>query len=163
MVFYQNRILLEIGIYCIAAGALGLFLTNMSLQSLLPKHASKIGSIYSGTVDGSAGVYMLTKVLYQKCGISLTMVSVLLVLMSLIAWIRTVFLMPTSIVPRELDQYTLKNETPFRKRKQKKTEEEEQLKPSEKTDNDLFKTFLSHAFSIHYFCLFAWFAIGTSF
>ena len=89
MVFYQNRILLEIGIYFIAGGALGLFLTNMSLQSLLPKHASKIGSIYSGTVDGSAGVYMLTKVLYQKCGVSLTMVSILLVIMSLIAWIRT--------------------------------------------------------------------------
>ena len=69
--------------------------------------------------------------------------------------------MPISIVPRELDQYTLKNETLFRRRKQKKTEEEKQLKPSEeKNDNDLFKAFLSNACSVHYFCLFAWFAIG---
>ena len=61
MIFYPQRLLLEIGVYFIAFGALGHFLTNMSLQSLLPKHASKIGSVYSGTVDGSAGVYMLSK------------------------------------------------------------------------------------------------------
>ena len=165
MVFYENRIVLEIGIYFITAGALGLFLTNMSLQSLLPKHASKIGSIYSGTVDGSAGVYMLTKVLYQKCGVSLTTVSILLVVLSSIAWIRTVFLMPTTTVPRQLEAYNLKDNTLFRRVKQRNNEENKMLsgKPSS-PDNQpvdgLFKQFLSNAFSLQYFTLFMWFAVG---
>ena len=166
MVFYEDRNVLEFGIYCIAAGALGLFLTNMSLQSLLPKHASKIGSIFSGTVDGSAGVYMLTKVLYQKCGVSLTVVSVLLVVLSSIAWIRTIFMMPTTTVPRQLEAYDLRDKTPFRRIQTKSTEETESLskKPTSQDGaepvNDLFKQFLSNAFSVQYFTLFLWFAIG---
>ena len=73
--------------------------------------------------------------------------------------------MPTTTVPRQLEAYNLKDNTLFRRVKQRKNEENKMLseKPSS-PDNQpvdgLFKQFLSNAFSLQYFTLFMWFAVG---
>ena len=61
LIFYENRWLLDVGCYLLGVCALGGLLTNLSLQAIWPKRTSTIGSIFSGTFDGSASTFMLVK------------------------------------------------------------------------------------------------------
>ena len=72
--------------------------------------------------------------------------------------------MPTSVVPRQLDDYDLKNETLCKSKKREQIPEEKAILESvdtTKTDG-IFKQFVRAAFSLHYFTLFAWFAVGNA-
>jgi len=112
MIFYSNRLSLEFGTYLIAISAIGTLITNLPLQPIWPKRTSTIGSIYSGTFDGSAATFMLVKVCYQALNWPLALLSTILACLSSISWLRTIFLMPTKILPRELPpNYDLSNET----------------------------------------------------
>ena len=85
---------------------------KLAFKPIWPKRTSTIGSIYSGTFDGSAATFMLVKVCYQAFHWPLALLSTILACLSSISWLRTIFLMPTKILPRELPpNYDLSNET----------------------------------------------------
>ena len=89
LIFYENRLLLDIGCYLLGLCALGCLLTNLSLQAIWPKKTSTIGSMFSGTFDGSASTFMLVKVINQRFGIPLKTISIGLASFTSIAWFRT--------------------------------------------------------------------------
>ena len=72
--------------------------------------------------------------------------------------------MPTSVVPRELDDYDLKNEILCKTKKRDQIPEEKALLESadSKQTDGILKQFLRTAMSLHYFTLFAWFAVGNA-
>ena len=85
---------------------------KVAFKPIWPKRTSTIGSIYSGTFDGSAATFMLVKVCYQAFHWPLALLSTILACLSSISWLRTIFLMPTKILPRELPpNYDLSDET----------------------------------------------------
>ena len=85
---------------------------ELEFKPIWPKRTSTIGSIYSGTFDGSAATFMLVKVCYQAFHWPLALLGTILACLSSISWLRTIFLMPTKILPRELPpNYDLSNET----------------------------------------------------
>ena len=112
MIFVGNRLIFEIGTYFIAVAAIGVLITNLTVQPIWPRRTSTIGSIYSGTFDGSAATFMLIKVAYQNFGWSLQTCSIILASLSSIIWIRSFFLMPAKAIPRELpENYDVSKET----------------------------------------------------
>lgn len=112
MIFVQNRIVFEAGTYLIAVAAIGVLITNLTVQPIWPRRTSTIGSIYSGTFDGSSATFMLIKVAYQNFGWSLMTCSISLAVISSVIWIRSFFLMPMKAIPRDLPEgYDVSNET----------------------------------------------------
>ena len=92
----------------IAIAAIGVLITNLTVQPIWPRHTSTIGSIYSGTFDGSSATFMLVKVCYQNFGWSLQTCSIILACFSSIIWIRSLIL-PMKAIPRELPEVLYQN------------------------------------------------------
>ena len=63
MIFYDVSNALVLGLELIAFAALGSLMTNLTLQPIWPKRTSTIGSMFSGTFDGSAATFMIVKVI----------------------------------------------------------------------------------------------------
>ena len=64
---------------------------KLEFKPIWPKRTSTIGSIYSGTFDGSAATFMLVKVCYQAFHWPLALLSTILACLSSISWLRTIF------------------------------------------------------------------------
>ncbi|CAG5111122.1 Oidioi.mRNA.OKI2018_I69.chr2.g5456.t1.cds [Oikopleura dioica] len=115
MVFYNNRTLFTIGTELMAIGGIGVLLTNITVQPIWPKKTSTIGSIFSGTFDGSAGTILLLKVLYEA-GIPLQYLFLALFALTGIQWWRTFFVMPAKRLPNPIpEDYDIRKETYFAK------------------------------------------------
>ena len=62
MIYYEHRKSFVLGVELLALSAIGTLLTNLTLQPIWPERTSTIGSIFSGTFDGSSATFMVVKV-----------------------------------------------------------------------------------------------------
>ncbi|XP_070782953.1 equilibrative nucleobase transporter 1-like [Enoplosus armatus] len=99
----ETSVLLYPALSCLITAGTILYITNAQVGNLFDSYRSTIISIYNGTYDSSAAVFLIIKLLHER-GVSLHSCFLFLTACSIVHLLRTFFLMPRGHIPYPLPE-----------------------------------------------------------
>ncbi|XP_028305061.1 solute carrier family 43 member 3-like [Gouania willdenowi] len=99
----ETSVLLYPALSCLMVSGAILYISNVQVGNLFYSYRSTIITIYSGTFDSSALVFLVVKLLYER-GVSIRSSFLFLVVCSVFLFLRTIFLMPKTHIPHPLPE-----------------------------------------------------------